>query len=179
MKKQFVTLTLMSLALVVTSPQNDTQSHFFDNLKQMCGQQLEGQTVLPQNADHPLVGKRLLMTVQQCTDTEIRIPFQVGDDKSRTWIITLTDKGLLLKHDHRHPDGTPDKITMYGGLAAPNGTAHLQRFPADAETTKLIPEAATNVWTLEMIPEKNQFIYYLERNQEPRYKALFSFNPRQ
>ena len=70
--------------------------------------------------------------------------------------------------------GTPDRITMYGGWAAPNGTAHMQRFPADAETAKLIPEATTNVWTLQMIPDKRQFTYYLERNNEARYKARFN-----
>jgi hypothetical protein len=104
----------------------------------------------------------------------IRIPFHVGEDKSRTWILTLTDAGLLFKHDHRHADGTPDKITMYGGLAAPSGTQYTQSFPADAETAKLIPEAATNVWTLQINPEKQQFMYYLERHKEPRYKALFN-----
>jgi hypothetical protein len=50
----------------------------------------------------------------------------------------------------------------------------LQRFPADAETAKLIPEAATNVWTLQIVPEKQQFTYSLERHAEPRYRALFN-----
>ena len=53
----------------------------------------------------------------------------VGEDRSRTWILTLSEKGLLFKHDHRHPDGTPDKITMYGGWAAEGGTAYLNVFP--------------------------------------------------
>jgi hypothetical protein len=63
---------------------------------------------------------------------------------------------------------------MYGGWAAPNGNEYMQRFPADPETAKLIPEAATNVWTLQIIPDKQQFIYYLERNNESRYKARFN-----
>ena len=113
------------------------------------------------------------MSIGPCGPKEIRIPFQVGDDKSRTWILTLGENGLLFKHDHRHPDGTPDSITMYGGWAAPNGTRHLQRFPADPDTVKLIPEAATNVWTLQVIPDKKQFMYYLERNNQPRYRAYF------
>jgi hypothetical protein len=62
---------------------------------------------------------------------------------------------------------------MYGGWAGANGTNHLQHFPADADTVKLIPEAATNVWTLQIIPEKQQFMYYLERNNQPRYRASF------
>jgi hypothetical protein len=26
------------------------------------------------------------------------------------------EEGLQLKHDHRHEDGTPDEVTMYGGV---------------------------------------------------------------
>ncbi len=151
-----------------------TEVAFFENLKKLCGQQFTGETVFPQDENHPLAGKKLVMSVETCREKEIRIPFHVGEDKSRTWVLTLTDAGLLFKHDHRHADGTPDAITMYGGLAAPSGTQHMQSFPADAETAKLIPEAATNVWTLQINPEKQQFTYYLERQKQPRYKALFN-----
>ena len=151
-----------------------TRKAFFANLKKLCGQQFEGETKFPQDPEHPLVGKRLIMTVASCKKNELRIPFQVGEDKSRTWILTLTDKGLLFKHDHRHEDGTPDKITMYGGWAAADGTAHSQKFPADADTAKLIPEAATNVWKLAVNPEARQFAYSLERHGKPRYEAVFN-----
>ncbi|MBC8031214.1 MAG: hypothetical protein H7Z16_13950 [Pyrinomonadaceae bacterium] len=188
MKKYFLGMVLLTVVFApwptqskeptTSSPQLKTQKAFFKNLRKMCGQRFEGTTDFPQNADHPMVGKKLVMSVGPCTGKEIRIPFQVGEDKSRTWIITLGEKGLLFKHDHRHPDGTPDRITMYGGWAAPNGTSHLQRFPSDPDTVKLIPEAATNVWTLQIIPEKQQFMYYLERNNQPRYRAYFNLQAR-
>ncbi len=57
------------------------------------------------------------------------------------------------------------------------GDANRQRFPADSETAKLIPEAATNIWTLEIDAAKEQFIYALERHGQPRYKAVFSLKP--
>lgn len=184
MKKYFPGIVLLSLVfapLVIQSketstrsPQVETQKAFLNNLRKMCGQRFEGATDFPQNADHPMVGKKLVMLVGSCGEKEIRIPFQVGEDKSRTWILTLGEKGLLFKHDHRHPDGTPDQITMYGGLATANGTSYLQRFPADPDTVKLIPEAATNVWTIQIIPDKQQFMYYLERNNQPRYRAYFN-----
>jgi hypothetical protein len=158
----------------IASPETETHRAFFQNLTKLCGQRFEGETEFPPDPSHPLAGKKLVMIVESCNEREIRIPFHVGEDKSRTWILTLTDKGLLFKHDHRHADGTPDRITMYGGWAAPNGTPHLQRFPADTETAKLIPEATTNVWTLQIIPDKQQFTYYLERNNEARYKARFN-----
>jgi hypothetical protein len=163
--------------LVYGNEHQDTQRAFFENLKKMCGQRFEGETKFPLDPDHPMAGKRLLMSVESCSQSELRIPFQVGEDKSRTWILTLTEKGLLFKHDHRHADGTPDKITMYGGWADPSGTPYLQRFPADADTAKLIPEAVTNVWTLEILPEKQQFSYSLERHAKPRYQAVFNLKP--
>ncbi len=159
---------------LIASPEKQTHKAFFQNLTKLCGQRFEGETEFPPDPNHPLAGKKLVMVVERCSKDEIRIPFHVGEDKSRTWILTLTDKGLLFKHDHRHTDGTPDRVTMYGGWAATNGTANMQRFPADAETAKLIPEAATNVWTLEIIPDKQQFAYYLERNNEARYRARFN-----
>jgi hypothetical protein len=155
------------------SDQTDTQRAFFENLKKMCGQRFEGETTFPENADHPMVGKKLVISGASCGTNELRIPFQVGEDKSRTWILTLKEKGLLFKHDHRHADGTPDAITMYGGWADKRGTPYLQRFPADADTAKLIPEAVTNVWTLQILPDTQQFTYSLERHAKPRYKAVF------
>jgi hypothetical protein len=57
-------------------------------------------------------------------------------------------------------------------------TARHETGPSDVrapgrQTAKLIPEAATNVWTLEIDPEKRQLIYFLERHGEPRYRAVF------
>jgi hypothetical protein len=183
MKKTILITTLLSIALLAIgtietdaqTPNLKSQKTFFKKLKKMCGKTFEGATEFPTNADHALVGKKLLMKVETCTDTEIRIPFLVGEDKSRTWILTLTDEGLLFKHDHRHADGTPDKITNYGGLAIADGSKLLQKFPADADTAKLIPEASTNVWTLQIDEEKKRFIYQLERNHQLRYRGFFSF----
>lgn len=153
------------------------RSDFFNTLKKLCGQTYEGVTQFPDNPDHPLVGKRLVITLASCSDQEIRIPFQVGEDQSRTWVLTLDEKGLLFKHDHRHADGTPEDVTMYGGWATLDGTAYRQRFPADEDTKKLIPEAATNIWMMEIDTDKQEWVYYLERHGEPRYRAVFTMKP--
>lgn len=153
------------------SDDRSNQRLFFANLRKLCGAQLDGATEFPQDPKHDFAGKKLVMSVQTCSESEIRIPFRVGEDTSRTWIISLNEKGLLLKHDHRHADGTPDKVTMYGGWAAPGGTARQQRFAADEETAKLIPEASTNVWTLAIGEGGNGFTYALERHRQLRYKA--------
>lgn len=149
------------------------QKAFFKNMKKLCGRKFEGATDFPKDPAHPLAGKRLVMHVETCGAREIRVPFHVGEDRSRTWVLTMTPDGLLFKHDHRHADGTPDRVTNYGGLASAGGTAREQSFPADAFTAGLIPEAKTNVWTMRIDEGGKRFTYYLERDGSPRYRAYF------
>ena len=108
---------------------------------------------------------------------EVRIPFAVGEDRSRTWVITRTATGLRLKHDHRHSDGTPDALTMYGGDTVAPGTAQRQSFPADTETLVLFEAqdrkiSLTNVWALELI-ESRAFIYELARLTGRLFRVRF------
>src|SRR5690606_7303198 len=53
-----------------------------------CGQAFAGRIVAdqpPAQGDDPFTGKPLLMHVRECGETELKIPFHVGDDHSRTW----------------------------------------------------------------------------------------------
>ena len=165
--------TLPGSHLAAADAAPHSAAEFFANLRKLCGQRFEGETEFPKDEEHPLAGKKLVITIAQCSESEIRIPLAAGEDKSLTWVLTSKDERLLLKHDHRHEDGTPDKITMYGGWAS-EGSATRQRFPADEDTAKLIPEAATNVWTIEFDAASGRFTYALERNGQPRYKAVFT-----
>lgn len=151
------------------------QEIFYQTLKTLCGQEFYGKTTYPDDPDHEMVGADLYMRIASCTDKEIRMPFMVNDDRSRTWVITWGEEGLLLKHDHRYEDGTPEEITQYGGFADHRGTSFRQFFPADDETREMLPEAATNVWMMEIDLKNQAFIYYLERHDKPRYRAEFSF----
>jgi hypothetical protein len=99
--------------------------------------------------------------VIRCEENVIKIPFYVGEDKSRTWVFTLKGDKIELKHDHRHENGEPDKVTMYGGTSSNVGLAGLQMFPADDETAKILPLAATNVWWVEL--NDDFFSYNLRR----------------
>lgn len=171
-------LLLMSAACAEDQQKPDNpKAAFFDNLSALCGNTYQGDSVYPDDPDHELFGAELLMNVAECSENEIRIPFQVNDDKSRTWVITYTDDELLLKHDHRYPDGTPHDLTNYGGFAHDEGTGSAQYFEADAETAEMLPEASTNVWMMEINEEEGTFVYYLERHDEPRYRAEFQMNP--
>lgn len=146
---------------------------FLDRIREMCGRSLTGRATFAADTTGPLWGATLTMHVAECGPEEIRIPLVAGADRSRTWILTPAPEGLLLKHDHRHPDGTPDDITHYGGVADGTGTATRQRFPADAYTAELLPEARTNVWTLEIDDEQGLFVYDLQRHGQPRFRAEF------
>jgi hypothetical protein len=143
------------------------RERFFDALASLCGRAFEGQIASPAvEADSAFAGKRLVMHVRACTSDEIRIPFQVGEDRSRTWVVTRTGSGLRLKHDHRHADGSEDKLTQYGGDSLAAGTRARQEFPADDFSKALfvresIPASTANVWAVEV--EGQVFAYELRR----------------
>lgn len=151
-----------------TVPASTPSQHFFDRLSAMCGQTYEGRVVSPPvPSDADFAGKRLVMHVRECSADAIRIPFHVGEDRSRTWVVTRTANGLRLKHDHRHEDGSEDKVTYYGGYSDVPGTAQRQTFPADPFTRELLvrennPAGVNNVWAMEVQPGAT-FAYELRR----------------
>ena len=140
---------------------------FFDQLTTLCGKTFEGRVVTTDPLDKDFDGKRLVMRVAACTDQEIRIPFAVGEDRSRTWVISRIEMSRLrLKHDHRHEDGSEDVLSQYGGDSVTFGSATRQEFPADAFSRALFkdrgnPASVTNVWALELT--QTMFAYDLRR----------------
>jgi hypothetical protein len=162
---------LLGMAATPVALADTAAKAFFDSLHRLCGTRFEGAMTFPAEGQDAFAGKLLVAQVETCTDSEIRIPFAVGDDTSRTWIISRTAGGLQLQHDHRHADGTEDAISMYGGKSRSRGSATEQSFAADAHTAKLIPEAATNVWTISLADDGERLVYALQRNDKPRFKA--------
>lgn len=158
----FVAL-VFSLCLIQHSAfsQEKTPSQkFWETLKSHCGKAYEGKLVSPES--DPRFAGRLVMHVRACEDGMIRIPFFVGDDRSRTWVLTMDDAGLIqLKHDHRHDDGSEDLVTQYGGMASNTGSATTQFFPADQFTANLLPAAVGNVWWITV--DETSFTYNLRR----------------
>ncbi len=154
-------------AVKVELPVNNG-AHFFDNLLALCGKAYEGRiTSAPVASDAAFTGKKLVMHVRDCSADAIRIPFHVGEDRSRTWVITRTAEGLRLKHDHRNEDGSEDVLTQYGGDTSHPGTAERQEFPVDQFSKDLFNRqnaavSTTNVWALEVQPGRI-FAYELRR----------------
>ncbi|NBB65560.1 hypothetical protein GVN18_40565 [Pseudomonas sp. ODNR1LW] len=159
-------VSLSSASLAVAEPVS-TQDAFLARLNAICGQRFEGRVVTTDAADARFSGERLIMHVRDCSPGEVRIPFAVGDDRSRTWVVTRTDAGVRLKHDHRHEDGTTDVLHWYGGDTVNPGTAARQEFPVDAESIALFNAndaavSTTNVWAMEVHPDR-MFAYELRR----------------
>ncbi|MFC5345845.1 hypothetical protein ACETK8_16340 [Brevundimonas staleyi] len=149
------------------SAASDPQDVFLSRLNALCGQRFEGRVVTTDAADADFASQRLLMHVRDCSPTEVGIPFAVGEDRSRRWIVTRTEEGLRLKHDHRDPEGVIHGYHMYGGDTADAGTAERQAFPVDQESIdQFIAGGAqvstTNVWAIEVHPDR-MFAYELRR----------------
>lgn len=167
MKAMLLVFTLICLAGPANAAAAGPADAFFDRLKSLCGQSFTGHVAAGDAVDDSFRQAEMVMTVARCDEREIRIPFWVGEDRSRTWVITRLDNGRLrLKHDHRHPDGVEDALSQYGGETAEPGTAGLQRFPVDAESRTLFTRldravSNTNVWSLGVTAE--QFTYELAR----------------
>lgn len=161
-------MMLMSCGTVAPSRPGDA---FWNALQPLCGRAFEGRLAEGTEPSDAAIGaQRLVMHVRSCSASEIRIPFQTGADRSRTWVLTRTPSGLRLKHDHRHEDGTPDRVTQYGGdTRGPADTRQLDFF-ADAETAALIPAAATNIWTMSV--DDRTFVYALRRANR-RFRVEF------
>lgn len=164
-------LAALLLATACTHlPATSAHDAFLANLQALCGKAFAGTVEVDQPAapgNDAFAGKPLVMHVRECDGDTVRIPFHVGADRSRTWVVTRTATGLRLKHDHRHADGTPDAVTMYGGDTTGAGTPTRQAFPVDAESVAMferegLAASVTNTWAMELQPGE-RFTYELAR----------------
>ena len=156
----FIIALLASSYALAQTPQVSINSHdaYFNNIKQYCGKAFAGKVTVDNSPSSSFANKKLVMHVRNCSATQLQIPFHVGDDSSRTWLITKTGSGLSLKHDHRHKDGSSDASTMYGGHTLDAGWAQVQSFPADQYSKELfvrqgIPQSIGNTWQMYIYPE--------------------------
>ena len=155
---------------------------FLAALRTHCGQAFAGRVLVdtPASANDTFAGKPLVMHVRECGADITRVPFHVGDDHSRMWVLTRTADGLRLKHDHRHEDGSSDKVTMYGGDTATAGTAQRQAFPVDAESianfnANGLTASVTNTWAMEIEPGR-RFLYELSRPNGRLFQVEFDLS---
>ena len=82
MKKTLV-LCAMLFSAFAFSQEKAGAKQFWENLQKQCDKSFEGQVT--EGADNDAFrGKKLVMHVRNCNENTIRIPFFVGEDKSRT-----------------------------------------------------------------------------------------------
>lgn len=167
---------LFAILLLATPDDSVRAQALWDAIEPLCGKAFAGRMTEGTEASDAAFGSQsMVMHVSECTPREIRIPFHVGDNRSRTWVLTRGDDFVRLKHAHRHENGEPDAVTQYGGDAV-NGSGLSVDFPADAHTAEMLPAAATNIWTIAIAPGET-FSYALRREEQGRrFKVEFDLS---
>ncbi len=149
------------------------QDSFWNHLQGLCGKSFRFSDIKAPAGDTLFLGKEILIHARICAGNNIIMHLHVGENRSRTWIFSRTEQGIVLKHDHRKADGSVDEITQYGGITNNLGTATTQYFPADEETRQVLPAAAANVWWIE-IKDEGTFTYNLHRlGTDRKFSILF------
>jgi hypothetical protein len=178
--KKIPIILLPLLLLISCGAPPDTGRDFLKNLSEYCGYSYEGRTTEfslgTGDGDHPLEDPRMLMVLEECSEDEVRIPFHVDEDQSRTWVLQMRDNQLHLSHDHRYPDGTEYDQNMYGGYSDARGTIHKHFFPADQFTITERPQRDINVWSMEVDPDNDRFYYRLYLEGVLRFEATFDLS---
>jgi hypothetical protein len=169
MKAIALLASLGALAACATTALPTPAASYFENLRTLCGKSYEGRLATNEPADATFTDKRLVMGPVACGDANVvRIPFAVGGDRSRTWVLTRVEGDRIrLKHDHRHADGTEDVLSQYGGDSIDAGTSTRQYFPADAFSRELfvrenLQRSVANMWSVGIEPGAT-FTYELRR----------------
>jgi len=137
-------------------------SFFWDNLSSLCGKAFEGNLVKCPNNAKTFQNEKLILEVVYCSDSLLQLALYVGADRSRVIYLYNKIDQLELRHKHFNPDGTLAEESGYGGFTNNLGTHFIQVFPADEYTAQIAPAAASNIWWLELEPDK-KLIYNLVR----------------
>ena len=177
--KPFISVLFLSLLASCSNEASvetavDPSASFLKQISIHCGKAFEGRVVSNDEVDSSFASQQLVMHVRECTDDVIRIPFHVGDDHSRTWVISSIDDGLRLKHDHRHEDGEEDSVTQYGGDSN-SVTATRAEFPVDQYSIDMfnregLTASVTNIWAVEIT---NEFFAYELRRENRFFRVEF------
>jgi len=156
------------------NPDDNPQHAFFDALSERCGEEYPGRAIIAPETDLTFRPAYLAMQIASCTDSQIRIPFIVDGDASRTWVLTLDDDGLLFTHEHLLDGDTLSSNSGWGGRApAGSGTALFQHFPDHRWAPDRVPEENRSHWRMRIDPDHGQFVYYLDRGTVPAYRLVF------
>jgi len=83
------------------------QAKFMQAFQPYCGQAFAAR-IMQDSAPNPDWDHPLVVHIRDCEDSVIRMPLQVGADRSRTWVLTFHSGSIDFQHIHLHQDGSPD-----------------------------------------------------------------------
>ena len=129
------------------------QDAFWAALQAHCGNAYRGRVSDATPYYSSSLAGDAVMHVMDCSEDRIHISFHLGENRSRNWLLTRKGGTIRLKHDHRHEDGTEDRVSQYGGDAPVPGLATRQIFPADAHTASILPDRADNFWFFDFVDD--------------------------
>jgi hypothetical protein len=189
-KKLLIPFILIALAVLYDSPTFsedqksltpavvDNQRAFLQNLATLCGKSFSGRETYTKEGRASWAHRKFVMHVTLCDIDKAHIPFHLDEDKSRTWMFIIEEKGLRFRHDHRHEDGTPEDQTLYGGYADESGTPFMQQFPADDYTNQLLGDGVPRQWNVILAEDLSTLKYQLHYGGELVFEAEFDLtNP--
>lgn len=162
----FIMALLAGCSTTQTLPPSPAEQ-FFDSFSALCGKSYAGKLVAGDESDAAFANSAMIAHFRVCTESEIQIAFDVGEDRSRTWIITKVGGGLRLKHRHMLKDGTEDPVSQYGGDTVAAGTPMRLEFPADDYSKAMFTREGrmvsnSNIWAFDIALGKS-FTYELSR----------------
>lgn len=131
------------------------QSAFMQQFQPYCGQAFRA-TIVQDNQPSPAWDHPLVVHIRDCEDNVVRMPLHVGDDRSRTWVLTQHPGYIDFQHIHLHEDGSADAVSPYGGQTLASGSATIQAFPVDDASKALFIEngldvSVANTWTIQFV----------------------------
>jgi hypothetical protein len=142
------------------------QDAFWANLRALCESAAEGRLLQAPPGDTQIdPNARLVVHFRECGPDELRFPFHVGENRSRTWVYIRHADRLELRHDHRHADGTEESNTWYGATTMDAGTAYRQDFVTERDGVR-------SGWRVEIEPGR-RYSYGTARNGEWRHHLEF------
>ncbi len=142
---------------------------FWSSLQALCETAAAGKLVSAPPGDTQIdPNAHLVVHFWECSDTELRFPLHVAENRSRTWVFIRHADKLELRHDHRHEDGTEDRTTWYGASTLDDGSATRQEFVTERNGVR-------GGWAVEIEPGK-RFTYGTIRNSEWRHHLAFDLS---
>jgi len=157
-----VAMTAAPLAAQAVSP----REIFWARLQALCTSSAAGRLVSAPPGDTQIdPTARLVVHFWECSDTELRFPLHVAENRSRTWVFIKHAHKLELRHDHRHEDGSEDRTTWYGAETLDAGSATSQEFVTERNGVR-------SGWRVQVEPGQH-FTYGTVRAGEWRHHLMF------